>query len=60
LKDEDEKLTVKFLEPTRKAGIYTCKWPSRDDIQSVKREFVLKSKLVPECQNSGRLGKISE
>lgn len=52
LKDGDEKLAVKFLEPIRKMGI--CR-PTRDDIQNVNKEFILKSKFVPECQNSGRL-----
>ena len=58
MKDDDMTLTVKFLEPTRKADV--LKLPSRDDIQTVKKEFVLKAKFIHECQNSGRLWKVAE
>ncbi|KAL3848472.1 hypothetical protein ACJMK2_019326 [Sinanodonta woodiana] len=50
--NDNNNLIVKFMAPCRKAGVF--KWPSRDDVQEVKPEFVIATGLIPECLNSGR------
>ncbi|KAL3871321.1 hypothetical protein ACJMK2_039328 [Sinanodonta woodiana] len=49
---QDASLHVKFMAPCRKSGVF--KWPSKDDVQEVKLEFVIATGLIPECLNSGR------
>jgi hypothetical protein len=49
--DEDT-ATVKFMTPCSQQGFF--KWPLRDDKQIVKRKFVIETKIVPDCVNSGR------
>ena len=51
-KIDDKTATVKFMFPCAKTGYF--KWPTRDDLQKVDLEFVLKCGFTPECQNSGR------
>lgn len=46
-------LIVNFMTETRNPGFYT--WPTRKDVQRVRKEFVIKRGFVPHCRNSGRL-----
>jgi len=43
---------------TRKRRCFS--WPSREDIQTVDTEFVLKTGFIPDCMSSGRMWHISE
>ena len=49
---DDKNARVKFMTPCHQKGFY--KWPSRDDIQEVNVEFILKKGFEIECQSSGR------
>ena len=55
---KNDNMLVKFMTNTRKVGCFS--WPSREDIQTVDTEFVLKTGFIPECMNSGRMWHISE
>jgi len=46
-KKTENYLIVKFMSPCRKTGAFM--WPSREDIQEVKLEFVLEIGVVPDC-----------
>ena len=59
IKSKDEnKFIVKFMAPARRTGCFS--WPSRDDIQSCDRRFILCKGFIPKCLNSGRLWEIKE
>lgn len=59
IKSKDENnFIVKFMAPARRTGCFS--WPSRDDIQSCDRRFILCKGFIPECLNSGRLWEIKE
>jgi len=49
---DNDTAIVKFMTPCQKAGYF--QWPSRDDKQTVKTQFVLKRNVVPDCVGSGR------
>lgn len=48
----NETAVVNFMSPCRMPGHF--KWPQRQDKQTLKKEFVLKRRFIPECINSGR------
>ncbi|KAL3841604.1 hypothetical protein ACJMK2_011001 [Sinanodonta woodiana] len=52
LKSSGPEAIVKFMAPCRRQGYFI--WPAREDIQSVKKDFVLKRGFLPDCVNSGR------
>ncbi|KAH3865557.1 hypothetical protein DPMN_003817 [Dreissena polymorpha] len=55
---DKENFVVKFMTTTRKLGQY--KWPLREDIQTVQKQFLISAGFVPDCLNFEWLWNVKE